>query len=368
MSDYLSIEGIAKRYGTATALEAIDIGVSRGEFLALLGPSGCGKTTLLRIIAGLLNADGGRIVLDGRDITDLPPWKRDIGLVFQNYALFPHMSVRENVGFGLQMRKIDARAIASQVDEALDVVRLRNYAERRPSELSGGQQQRVAIARAIAIKPRLLLLDEPLSNLDAVLRNSVRVELRELHERTGLTTIMVTHDQAEALTLADRIAVLSHGHVLQHDTAEAIYEQPQTAFVAAFVGSPPASLFLVRKSSTGTILLDGDTVWSPPQSTGAALGTVNRRTLHLALRPETLTLVPRDTPHSLPGTLRTIEYMGSDRLAHVAVGDQTVLVRMTGTVTLTGPEIGVLMPDAVPPFFDPETGLRLPTHMISEIA
>lgn len=243
MSDYLSIEGIGKRYGMATALEAIDIGVSRGEFLALLGPSGCGKTTLLRIIAGLLNADGGKIVLDGLDITDLPPWKRDIGLVFQNYALFPHMSVRENVGFGLQMRKIDARAIVPLVDEALDVVRLRDYAERRPSELSGGQQQRVAIARAIAIKPRLLLLDEPLSNLDAVLRNSVRVELRELHERTGLTTIMVTHDQAEALTLADRIAVLSQGSVLQHDTAEVIYEQPQTAFVAAFVGSPPASLF-----------------------------------------------------------------------------------------------------------------------------
>lgn len=161
------------------------------------------------------------------------------------------MSVRENVGFGLQMRKIDARAIVPLVDEALDVVRLRDYAERRPSELSGGQQQRVAIARAIAIKPRLLLLDEPLSNLDAVLRNSVRVELRELHERTGLTTIIVTHDQAEALTLADRIAVLSQGSVLQHDTAEVIYEQPQTAFVAAFVGSPPASLFLVRKSVTG---------------------------------------------------------------------------------------------------------------------
>ncbi len=372
MSDYLSIERIAKRYGTATALEAIDIGVSRGEFLALLGPSGCGKTTLLRIIAGLLNADGGKIVLDGLDITNLPPWKRDIGLVFQNYALFPHMSVRENVGFGLQMRKIDARVTAPLVDEALDVVRLRDYAGRRPSELSGGQQQRVAIARAIAIKPRLLLLDEPLSNLDAVLRNSVRVELRELHERTGLTTIMVTHDQAEALTLADRIAVLSQGRVLQHDTAETIYEQPQTAFVAAFVGSPPASLFLVRKSSTGTILLTDDMVWSPPPHIAAALGTVNRRTLHLALRPETLTLVPRDTPHSLPGTLRTVEYMGSDRLAHVAVGDQTVLVRMTGSMPFigpfTGPAVGVLMPDAVPPVFDPETGSRLPTNTISEIA
>ncbi|MBO9186760.1 ABC transporter ATP-binding protein [Rhizobium sp. L80/93] len=368
MSDYLSIEGIGKRYGMATALEAIDIGVSRGEFLALLGPSGCGKTTLLRIIAGLLNADGGKIVLDGLYITDLPPWKRDIGLVFQNYALFPHMSVRENVGFGLQMRKIDARAIVPLVDEALDVVRLRDYAERRPSELSGGQQQRVAIARAIAIKPRLLLLDEPLSNLDAVLRNSVRVELRELHERTGLTTIMVTHDQAEALTLADRIAVLSQGSVLQHDTAEVIYEQPQTAFVAAFVGSPPASLFLVRKSLTGEILLDGDIVWSPPSGVGAALGTFNRRALHLALRPESLTLVPRDTRHSLPGTLRTVEYMGSDRLAHVAIGDQTVLVRTTGTMTFTGPDIGVLMPDAMPPVFDPETGFRLHTNPMSEIS
>jgi ABC-type sugar transport system ATPase subunit len=368
MKDYLSVEGIAKRYQAATALEAIDIGVSRGEFLALLGPSGCGKTTLLRIIAGLLNADGGKIVLDGHDITGLPPWKRDIGLVFQNYALFPHMSVRENIGFGLQMRKIDARAIGPLVDEALDVVRLRDCAERRPAELSGGQQQRVAIARAIAIRPRVLLLDEPLSNLDSVLRNSVRVELRELHERTGLTTIMVTHDQVEALTLADRIAVLSQGLVLQHDTAEGIYERPQTAFVATFVGSPPANLFLVRKSWAGTVLLDDDTVWSPPQRIAAALGSINRRTLHLALRPETLTLVPRQTPHSLPGTFRTVEYMGSDWLAHVAVGEQTVLVRMAGAMPLTGPDVGVLIPDTLPMIFDPETGLRLTISLMSGIS
>lgn len=366
MSPYLSIENIEKRYGSSVALEAMNIGVARGEFLALLGPSGCGKTTLLRIIAGLLSANSGKITLDGDTITDLPPWKRDIGLVFQNYALFPHMSVRENVGFGLEMRKMEPRHITPLVDEALDVVRLRDYAERRPSELSGGQQQRVAIARAIAIKPRLLLLDEPLSNLDAVLRNSVRVELRELHERIGLTTIMVTHDQAEALTLADRIAVLSKGHVLQYDTAQAIYEHPRTSFVATFVGNPPASLFLVRKSISGMVLLGDDSVWSPPPPVMQALAACQRRQIHLALRPETLKLVPRATPYSLPGVIRTMEYMGSDHLAHVAVGAQILQVRVSSGEVPHGPEIGVLVADSAPLLFDPESGTNLESNLSRE--
>jgi len=364
MSQYLSVERIKKSYRNTVALEAVEIGVERGEFLALLGPSGCGKSTLLRIIAGLLDADGGRIALDGRDITKLPPWRRDIGLVFQNYALFPHMSVRQNVGFGLEMRKVAPAEIARQVDEALDVVRLRDYADRRPSELSGGQQQRVAIARAIAIKPRLLLLDEPLSNLDAVLRNSVRVELRELHERTGLTTIMVTHDQAEALTLADRVAVLSRGRVLQHDTAEAIYEQPKTAFVASFVGSPPANLVTISK--TGGAVLVGDVPWLPPAGIAGALAARPQPTLQLALRPETLSLVPRATPHAIAGTIRTVEYMGGDRLTHVDAGGQIIQVRTTGALPDLGPEIGILVPDVPPVLFDPTSGERADASLTSE--
>jgi ABC-type sugar transport system ATPase subunit len=357
MTAYLSVENIQKSYGRTRALSEVAIGMEKGEFLALLGPSGCGKTTLLRIIAGLLEANGGRLVLDGRDITDLPPWKRDIGLVFQSYALFPHMSVRQNVGFGLEMRKVDRDRIGALVDEALDVVRLREFADRRPSELSGGQQQRVAIARAIAIKPRLLLLDEPLSNLDAVLRHSVRVELRELHERAGLTTVMVTHDQAEALTLADRVAVMSEGRVQQYGTAEEIYEDPRTAFVASFVGSPPANLVTVTQTEAGRAI--GTVPWTPPAKAVAALDQLQRRDVKLALRPEALQLVAPDAPHAIRGTIRTVEYMGGDRLVHVDVGGQVIQVRLTGKAVELGPEVGIAIADAPPVIFSTETGERL---------
>ncbi len=354
---YLGIEAIRKTYGRTTALSEVSLAVDKGEFLALLGPSGCGKTTLLRIIAGLLDANGGRLMLDGRDITALPAWKRDIGLVFQNYALFPHMSVRRNVGFGLEMRGRSGTELDRAVDEALDVVRMRDYAERRPAELSGGQQQRVAIARAIAIKPRLLLLDEPLSNLDAVLRNSVRVELRELHERAGLTTVMVTHDQAEALTLADRVAVLSEGRVQQYGSPEEIYGAPRTAFVAGFVGSPPANLLAIELAPEGCRV--GGAPWSPPPAIARALASLRRHRVELCLRPEALTLVPAETPHAIAGAIRTIEYMGSDRLVHVVVGDQTLRVRLTGALADPAQHIGVAMADAPPILFDPVTGDRL---------
>ncbi len=355
---YLSIDGIRKSYGRTEALSEVSLAVEKGEFLALLGPSGCGKTTLLRIIAGLLEANGGRIVLDGQEVTRLPAWKRDIGLVFQNYALFPHMSVADNVGFGLEMRGVPAPDRARQVAEALDVVRLGAYAARKPAELSGGQQQRVAIARAIAIKPRLLLLDEPLSNLDAVLRNSVRVELRELHERTGLTTVMVTHDQAEALTLADRVAVMSAGRVEQFGTAEAIYESPATAFVASFVGSPPANLVTVDMGLDGGFAVGG-LRWEPPARVAAALGQLKRRDVRLGLRPEILTIVAPDTPQALIGSIKTVEYMGSDRLVHVAIGDQVINVRVTGGLGDVGPRVGIVVPDRQPIVFATETGERL---------
>ncbi|MBB5751855.1 ABC transporter ATP-binding protein [Prosthecomicrobium pneumaticum] len=361
MSDtpHLAIEGVAKRYRGTPALADIALAIRRGEFLALLGPSGCGKSTLLRILAGLLAADEGRVTLDGADVTAMPPWRRDIGLVFQNYALFPHMTVRGNVRFGLEMRKIDRATADRMVDEALDTVRLGGLAERRPAELSGGQQQRVAIARAIAIKPRLLLLDEPLSNLDAVLRTSVRVELRELHERTGLTTIMVTHDQAEALTLADRVAVMSAGRVLQHGTPRDVYETPATAFVATFVGSPPASLLRITVAADGGLRL-GEQPWTAPAGFVAACGGAKRRQVDLALRPERLRLGAPDAPGALPAEIRAVEYLGSDRIVHVEAAGQRLLVRVDGAVDLGGGSVGVLLPEGPPLLFDAETGARLP--------
>jgi len=230
----LRLEGLTKRYGQVTAVDAVELSAEEGAFVALLGPSGCGKTTILRMIAGLIEPDGGRILLGGADVTREPVHRRNIGLVFQSYALFPHLSVFENVAFGLRRRRLSD--VDLRVRATLSRVRLDGLAERRPRELSGGQQQRVALARAIVIEPRLLLLDEPLSNLDAALRDEMRVELRRLQQELRITTVFVTHDQEEALTMADRIAVMNRGRVEQYDTPQRVYRAPVNAFVAGFIG------------------------------------------------------------------------------------------------------------------------------------
>lgn len=348
---YLRIQGVSKRYGSARVLDDVSIEAPRGAFLALLGPSGCGKTTLLRILAGLLEADTGRLVIDSMDVTRRPAWERDVGLVFQHYALFPHMTVAENVAFGLKMRKFRRAEVTTRVAEALDAVRLKGLDDRKPAALSGGQQQRVAIARAIAIRPRLLLLDEPLSNLDAVLRASVRAEIRDLHDRTGLTTIMVTHDQAEALSTADRIALMSEGRVVQCDTPQSLYDHPATAFAAAFVGDPPAALLRIDPR----LGLPG---WTPAPPLAARLAATSPGDVLLALRPETLGLVPPDTPGALPGRLRRVEFLGSDRLAHVEVAGQTVLVRLGQATPDPEVETAILLPEA-PSLFSAGSGLPL---------
>ncbi|OSP53858.1 ABC transporter ATP-binding protein [Pseudoruegeria sp. SK021] len=362
MTAYLTIRDVAKSYGRSTALHCIDMDIARGEFLALLGPSGSGKTTLLRILAGLLDPGRGTLILDGVDMTKTPAWERDIGLVFQNYALFPHMDVRQNVGFGLDMRGIRGAEAERRIDEALETVSMREYGTRRPGELSGGQQQRIAIARAIAIKPRLLLLDEPLSNLDAVLRQSVRIELRELHERTGLTTIMVTHDQVEALTLADRVALMERGEVIQVDRPEDLYNRPASAFAAAFLGSPPANLLPVAPGNApGTVSISG-VVWTPVGQVAQAVAAL-RGPARLALRPETLRLVAQEVPGAISGRLKAVEYMGGERLAHVELTGAdapapVVLVRSADALPETGQVVFVL-PGAVTGLYDNESGANI---------
>jgi ABC-type Fe3+/spermidine/putrescine transport system ATPase subunit len=233
---YLEIQNLTRRFGAARAVDGASLDARQGEIVALIGPSGCGKTTTLRILAGFERVDEGTVMLDGMDLARLPPWQRDIGLVFQDYALFPHMSVADNVGYGLKRRGIDGAARVLRVAEMLSLVRLTGLDQRRPSALSGGQQQRVALARALAISPRLLLLDEPLSNLDARLREALRTELRAILRAVGTTTLVVTHDQEEAMALADRIAVMHQGRVLQVGTAEMLYDRPANRFVAEFVG------------------------------------------------------------------------------------------------------------------------------------
>ncbi|MFL5334564.1 MAG: ABC transporter ATP-binding protein, partial [Geminicoccaceae bacterium] len=232
----MELRAISKRYGTFTAVDAVSLRVERGQFLTLLGPSGSGKTTILMAIAGFVAPSEGAVLLDGRDITALPPERRDFGMVFQGYALFPHMTVAENVAFPLRVRGLSRAGRDAKVRAALDLVQLARFAERRPAQLSGGQQQRVALARALVFDPDLLLLDEPLSALDKKLRAELQEELKALHRRVGRTFVNVTHDQEEALSLSDQVAILNHGRLVQVGPPEVLYERPRTRFVADFLG------------------------------------------------------------------------------------------------------------------------------------
>src|SRR5262245_33645997 len=292
----LALASLSKRYGDFYAVREVSLKIADGEFLVLLGPSGCGKTTTLRMIAGFIEPSAGHVRLAGQDVTVLPPWKRNAGMVFQSYALFPHMTVAQNVAFGLEMRKLSRPEIERRVEEALALVRLGGFGARLPRQLSGGQQQRVALARALAIRPDVLLLDEPLSNLDAKLRQEVRVEIRELQRQVGLTTVMVTHDQEEALTMADRLVVMNEGSVCQVGTQRELYEKPADRFVAGFVGR---STFLPGKiQAPGRFRTEGGLDLA---CSGGAPGPAS-----LALRPEQLEIGPGPLPgldNDLPGTV-----------------------------------------------------------------
>jgi putative spermidine/putrescine transport system ATP-binding protein len=328
----LQLTNLSKHYGDQIAVVGATLDVADGEFLVLLGPSGCGKTTTLRMIAGFVEPSGGSATIGGTDVTYLPPWRRNTGMVFQSYALFPHMTVAENVAFGLEMRKISKPEIASRTKEVLRMVRLDGYAERLPRQLSGGQQQRVALARALAVRPDVLLLDEPLSNLDAKLREEVRIEIRELQRQLGLTTIMVTHDQEEALTVADRLVVMADGEIRQIGSQRDLYERPADRFVAAFVGR---STFLDGRvtaagqfETTGGLSLQchGDAV------PGAAV---------LALRPERLSLDAGTQDNRLPGKVEFVSYLGAVLELHVRLSPaDRVVVQLANRGGAAIPNVG----------------------------
>jgi len=274
----LRLEGIAKTFGEVVALEKVSLTVRRGELLTILGPSGSGKTTLLKVVAGFETPDAGSVKVDGVEIAALPPAQRDIGMVFQNYALFPHLNVRRNVAFPLEMRNTDRREIEGRVTDALNLVDLAGYDERLPRQLSGGQQQRVALARAIVFNPRLLLLDEPFGALDRKLREMLQLEVRRLQQRLGLTTIFITHDQEEALVLSDRIAVMSKGSILQIASRSEIYERPVNDFVADFVGE--SNIFHGVVSAQNTVTLDNGRVLQVKSDAAAG------KRLGVLMRPE----------------------------------------------------------------------------------
>ncbi|GAB3629887.1 spermidine/putrescine ABC transporter ATPase [Pandoraea terrae] len=281
---YLRLDNLGKRFGDTTAVANIDLDLGHGEFVSLLGPSGCGKTTTLQMIAGFVDPSEGRILLEGRDLTPMPPEKRGLGIVFQSYALFPHMTVAQNVAFGLEMRRIDAPARKRRVQDALELVHLGQHAGRYPRELSGGQRQRVALARALVIAPPLLLLDEPLSNLDAKLREQMQDELRAIQRKVGTTTIMVTHDQAEALAISDRVVLLNGGRIVRIDTPNAVYEDPQHTFAAHFIGQTNFISGHLERLGEAAVLSANGSRFSVPAHLGAS-GPAT-----FSLRPERIRL------------------------------------------------------------------------------
>jgi putative spermidine/putrescine transport system ATP-binding protein len=307
----LELERLSKHFGPTVAVHDVSLDVRDGEFVVLLGPSGCGKTTTLRMIAGFIAPTAGRVRLGGQDVTALPPWKRNAGMVFQSYALFPHLTVAENVAFGLEMRKVPRSEIGSRIAEALRLVRLGGLSERLPRQLSGGQQQRVALARALIIRPDVLLLDEPLSNLDAKLRETVRVEIRELQHELGITTVMVTHDQEEALIMADRLVVMSEGSVRQVGSQRDLYERPADRFVAGFVGR--SNLLSGTVVGPGRFRTDGG-ISIACLDGGLGPGVI-------ALRPERLVLGPASAglDNRVSGTVELVSYLGSSIDVHVRV-------------------------------------------------
>jgi len=305
MTAAIELRDTTRAFGTVVALDRVSLEITSGEFFALLGPSGSGKTTCLRLIAGFDRPDSGRILLDGEDVTETPPYDRNLNTVFQDYALFPHMTVAENVAYGLRVRGVGAADRRRRAGEMLELVRLGEYGDRRPAQLSGGQRQRVALARALINRPKVLLLDEPLGALDLKLREEMQAELKGLQQRLGITFVFVTHDQGEALSMADRVAVFSQGRIVQLDTPRGLYTRPRTAFVASFVG--------------GANVIEGATA---ERLTG--------RRSSFAIRPELIDVLPDDSSAAdgsitCSGVLEEVLYHGSSSRCHVRVDESTVL-------------------------------------------
>ncbi|MBF6174754.1 ABC transporter ATP-binding protein [Nocardia blacklockiae] len=341
--------------GTVRATDDVSLEVADGEFMVLLGPSGCGKTTLLRMIAGLDLPDSGQIVIGGRDVTYLEPRRRNLSMVFQSYAVFPNKKVADNIGFGLRVHGVPAAEIRRKVAWAADLLQLTPYLDRYPAKLSGGQRQRVAVARAIVMDADVLLMDEPLSNLDALLRLSFRAELKKLVAELGTTTIYVTHDQVEALSLGHRVAVLRDGRIAQVGAPTDVYDNPATEFVGGFLGSPPMN-FLTGTVDAARLDLGGRSVAVP-----AALSSFDGRELRLGIRPEAIG-VGESGPESVTGELRVLEPLGSSTLLTADIGDQTVKIQApAGFRAEPGSTLALSLPPAAIRWYDPDSGLLLAT-------
>jgi len=357
----VQLEGIIKRYGAVQVVHGVDLNVEEQEFVVLVGPSGCGKSTTLRMIAGLEEISDGEVTIDGRLVNRVAPKDRDVAMVFQNYALYPHLNVADNIAFGLRIRRESKEAIASSIDEVAGILGLTEYLDRRPADLSGGQRQRVAMGRAIVRRPKVFLFDEPLSNLDAKLRTQMRAEIKRLHNRLGVTSIYVTHDQVEAMTLADRIVVMHDGRIEQVGTPMELFMNPVNTFVASFLGSPPMNQVraLVEKDKSDLVASFGGNklALAPLPDLEARIG----QEVTLGIRPEYVTPVSKDAKNQVGLELDLVETLGSEALLHATLMGEPFVIKaetqgkMKNLKDVTGFTIAPNMIRV----FDGETGMAL---------
>lgn len=322
----VTLTKLEKSYGALRIVKGIDLNINDGEFVVFVGPSGCGKSTTLRMVAGLETITGGEVKIGDRVVNRLAPRERDIAMVFQDYALYPHKTVRENMGFSLKVRGIAAGEAVTRVNEAAEMLGISHLLDRRPGQLSGGQRQRVAMGRAIVRRPQVFLFDEPLSNLDAKLRGQVRTEIKKLHQQLGTTIIYVTHDQVEAMTLADRIVILKGGEIEQVGTPDEVYNHPASVFVGGFVGSPAMNFAKARVDGGNLVFVNGDRIPVTALRTPGHAGAVEGRKVIVGIRPEHFRVDASDI--ALTCQVQVVEPLGSDTLIHFAVGEETLTARM----------------------------------------
>ena len=342
------LEQVTKRFGPVKAVDSVSFKAGSGKFVVLLGPSGCGKSTLLRLIAGLEDVSDGRILIDGADVTRLSPEKRRVSMVFQSYALFPHLSTAENIVFGLKVRRTPEEERRKRLEHVAEVVGLAEYLDRKPQELSGGQRQRVALARAIIAENRICLMDEPLSNLDAQLRHGMRVEIRGLQQRLGMTVVYVTHDQVEAMSMADRVVLVREGRIEQEGSPEELYAKPATMFAARFIGTPGMNLVALADGPGGAVVRGSPDALLARGGNGLTLG----------VRPEHVGLVEAG---GIRGTVTSSEYHGADTILTVKVGEEVFLVRAPGQLAHPpGSAVRLGWKEGMAHLFDTASGRRVP--------
>jgi multiple sugar transport system ATP-binding protein len=359
----VTFDHVTKKYGDVLAVDDLNLGIKDGEFMVLVGPSGCGKTTSLRMIAGLEEISSGELKIGDRVVNDVAPKDRDIAMVFQSYALYPHMTVRDNLAFGLKLRKVPKTEIERRVQEAAGILDIGRYLDRKPKELSGGQRQRVALGRAIVREPAVFLMDEPLSNLDAKLRVQTRAEIARLHQRMGTTFVYVTHDQVEAMTMGTRIAVMSEGILQQVGTPQELYDRPVNRFVAGFIGSPAMNFVDVNISGSGdSMVLEAHGLRVPiPGRLRDSVGTTSGRNLIAGFRPDHIDLgEAQPNVATLAGKADVVEYLGAQELLHISAADKDIVAIVdAGHLVKPGDNLNLWVPLDKVHLFDAESGLSL---------